>query len=144
MPTESPIAGMAHLIQISVAPVFLLMAVSGFLNVLASRLSRIIDRRRRVEELHVTPGIPAPAPVQDELRSLRRRARLINRAIWLCTLSALLVAAVIAALFLGAFVDLDLTTVVAAAFVGGMLLLIMGLVNFLREVQIGTERLRKT
>lgn len=144
MPTESPIAGMAHLIQISVAPVFLLMAVSGFLNVLASRLGRIIDRRRRLEEMHATPGIPAPEPVQDELRSLRRRARLINRAIWLCTLSALLVAAVIAALFLGAFVDLDLTTVVAAAFVGAMFLLIMGLVNFLREVQIGTLRQRKS
>lgn len=142
MPTESPITGLAHLIQISVAPVFLLMGVAGFLGVLTNRLARIIDRRRRLEDNRPAAGAP-PEPVQEELRLLRRRARLINRAIWLCTMSALLVAAVIAALFLAAFVDMDLTTGVAAAFVGAMVTLIAGLVNFLREVQLATEWVRK-
>lgn len=44
MPTESGVAGIAHVIQLSIAPVFLLSGVSAMLGVLSNRLGRIIDR----------------------------------------------------------------------------------------------------
>ena len=39
-----------HSIQLAVAPVFLLTAVSGMIGAVAHRLGRIIDRARLVEE----------------------------------------------------------------------------------------------
>ena len=39
-----------HGIQLAIAPVFLLTAVSGMISAVASRLARIIDRARLVED----------------------------------------------------------------------------------------------
>ena len=43
-------SAVTHSIQLSVAPVFLLTAVSGMIGAVAGRLGRIIDRARQVEE----------------------------------------------------------------------------------------------
>ena len=40
----------SHGIQLAVAPVFLLTAVSGMIGAVAGRLARIIDRARLLEE----------------------------------------------------------------------------------------------
>ncbi len=141
MPPESPIFGLAHTIQLAVAPVFLLSGVGAFLSVLTSRLARIIDRTRALE---AAAGGADNGTIGAELRVLAARARLINRAISLSTYCALLVAGVIAALFLGAFVRLDLSAVVAVAFVAAMLALIAGLLSFLREVHLGIRWMRET
>ena len=146
MQADTPIAGLAHTIQLAVAPVFLLSGIAALLNVLASRLARIIDRARTVERL-VATGAPGTAEVDTahaELLVLRARTHLINRAIGLCTSSALLVASVVAAIFLGSFVRVDLSAAVAVAFVAAMLALIGGLVSFLREVHHSTRWLRRT
>ena len=156
MQTETPIAGLAHAIQLAVAPVFLLSGIAALLNVLTSRLARIIDRARTLERGVPSPEAPAAsgAPTMPaapdagaahaELVVLRARTHLINRAIGLCTYSALLVAGVVAALFLGSFVRVGLSAAVAVAFVAAMLALIGGLVSFLREVHLSTRWLRQT
>ena len=41
---------LAMIIQLSVAPVFLLAGIAGFLNVMSGRLGRIVDRARVVEQ----------------------------------------------------------------------------------------------
>src|SRR5690349_12344634 len=81
----SPVSDVAHLIQLAVAPVFLLSAVAAFLGVLTSRLGRIIDRARRLEErlAAATPG--EAEALHDMLRTLSRRAKLVSAAITLCT-----------------------------------------------------------
>jgi hypothetical protein len=73
---------------------------------------------------------------------MARRARLIGRAITLCTGCALLICAVIVVLFVGAFVDVNLSVTIASGFVAGMLMLIGGLSCFLREVLLATRHLR--
>jgi hypothetical protein len=143
MQTENAISGLAHTIQLAVAPVFLLTGVGSFLNVLTSRLARIIDRSRALEGMSADAHAAAAAVVLDELRVLRRRSELINRAIGMCTYSALLVAGTVATLFVGAFLRLDLSTLVAVAFVASMLALITGLTNFLGEVHLATRQLRE-
>jgi hypothetical protein len=137
------LSGLSQLIQLAIAPVFLLTGIAGILSVMTQRLARVIDRTRFLD-----PGGPAttvrlPPHALAELATLRARMHLINRAIALCTYSALMVAAVIAALFLGALLGLHLAPLVALAFVLAMLLLIGGLMSFLREVHLATRFFRQ-
>ena len=131
-----------HVIQLAVAPVFLLTGVSALLGVLTNRLSRIIDRARTLEErLTRLPEGNQGGP-HGELRLLSQRARLINSAVSLCTICALLICAVIVALFVGAFLSTDLSIPIGLIFTGAMLALFSGLVNFLREIYVATRSLR--
>src|SRR6185503_13635786 len=89
----------AHAIQLALAPVFLLTGIAGLLNVMASRLARIIDRGRHLTESPAR-DLPLTAALTVELQHLERRRHLASAAITACTFSALLVCMVIAALFL--------------------------------------------
>lgn len=143
MPAQPPIVDLADAIQLAVAPAFLLAGVGSVLGVLTNRLGRIIDRRRALEEGEAAGR--DPSDVRNELAVLRWRALLISRAIGFCTLAALLVAGVVAALFLGTFatfVRVDFSGVIAVTFVFAMLSLISGLVTFLREVRAAIRFLK--
>ena len=142
MPVESPIVDLAHAIQLAVAPVFLLSGIGALLGVLTNRLARIIDRRRTLEEDGDLAKRDAYA-TKVELAVLAKRALLINGAIGLCTCSALLVSSVVAALFLGTFVRLDFSVIVAGAFVLAMLCLMAGLIAFLNEVHTAIRFMRR-
>jgi uncharacterized membrane protein YGL010W len=135
-------ADVARIIQLAVAPVFLLSGVGVTLTMLTSRLARVVDRARALEqkerdthanEMHVLGGA---------LRTLERRARLLGRAIALCTICALLVSMVVVTLFLGAFVSLHVSLIIATLFIVAMLSFIGGLLLFLREVFVATRALR--
>ena len=138
----SSVTETGHAIQLAVAPVFLLSGVSAMLAVLTNRLARIIDRGRLLES-GLPRAVPETAPaMRDELAVLARRASLINWAISLCTVCALLICAVIVALFLGPFLRLDLSAAVAWVFIAAMIPLCSGLVSFLREIFVATRHLR--
>lgn len=130
----------AHLIQLSVAPVFLLMGVGTLLNVLSGRLARIIDRARVLEQRWDTPETPRRAAILNELRVLEKRRRLMYRSIKLSTTSALLVCLVIAALFGSSMLHYSNGLIVSGLFIAAMLAVIVSLSLFLREVYfaIGT------
>ena len=139
---DADIATLAHVIQLAVAPVFLLTGVGAILAVLTNRLARIIDRARVLEERLTRAHEPDHAADVGDLRTLSQRARHINRAISLSVTCALLVCAVIAALFGGHFLDTDLSGLVGLVFVAAMLALIGALLSFLREIYIATRSLR--
>ena len=133
-------AGVAHVIQLAIAPVFLLSGIGALLGVMTGRLSRIIDRARRLEAIpYSAEGHPR---VTAELATLARRARLVSRAIALCTTSALLVATVVIVLFVGAFFRRDLSPMIGIIFVAAMVALCIGLVTFLQEVSHAMRALR--
>lgn len=138
---EPPVTGIAHAIQLAVAPVFLLAGIGALLNVLSIRLGRIIDRARKLEA-DTAKDVPDRDTFEQELRVLSRRARLINRAISLATGAALLICTIIAAVFLAALADFDVTILIALLFVAAMLALIVALSSFLREVYLATANLR--
>ena len=131
-----------HVIQLAIAPVFLLTAIGTIINVLANRLGRAVDRRSvlnaRVAELDGAARRSADA----ELAILERRFRLIYAAIFLAVLSALLICLLIALAFVDALVTLDLAKVVAILFVLAMLCLIGSLAAFLREIFLGVHTVR--
>jgi hypothetical protein len=131
----------AHLVQSSVAPVFLLSGVATTLGVLINRLSRIVDRARLLEEqLEAHPG--KGAQLRGDLRVLARRAHYINVAISLCTIAALLVALVVVTLFANAFLGSELGVVIALLFVGAMVCLSAAFIVFFIEVRVAVAALR--
>lgn len=128
-------------IQLAIAPVFLVTGVVGLLSLLAHRLARIIDRARMLER-RSEESPEADALHRGDLAVLARRAKLMNWAIALGTLCALLVCTVIAALFLSAFLGVGLELLVGWLFIGAMIVLIAALLIFLHEVFLATSRLR--
>src|SRR5574341_74778 len=142
MQPETQVTVIADVIRLAVAPVFLLSGIGAMLAVLTNRLGRVIDRARLLESQLASLKGRGKTEAQENLRRLSRRARLINIAITLCTTCALLVCAVIAALFIGAFLSIDLAGLIGAVFIAAMLSLIGGLLSFLREIYIATRSLR--
>lgn len=124
------IPGVAHVIQLSVAPVFLLTGVGAILGVLINRLGRIVDRFR-VLERHA-----GEEEAENGMRVLARRARMIHWAIGLCTSCALLVCMVIATLFVGSIAGVELSMLIAVLFIAAMLALVAALLCFLREITL--------
>ena len=141
MPAEPAVSAVAHAIQLSVAPVFLLSGIGAMMAVLANRLARVVDRARVIEAIKPA-GPDEREEIRSELKRLFSRSKIISWAIGLCTLTALLISAVVAILFLGAFVSLNASLVVASLFVAGMTAFICALILFLREVLIATASLR--
>jgi hypothetical protein len=135
-----PDADIAHVIQLAVAPVFLLSGVGVMLTVFTSRLARIVDRSRVLEERLQSAAPPGPPSIFPELDVLSRRARIIDIAIALTTLTGLFVCIVIAALFVS-LTSLQLTRMVSAIFVLAMLAFAIAFMLFLVEVLIGTAHL---
>ncbi len=132
----------SHVIQLAVAPVFLLASICGALNVLSLRMGRIIDRGRRLNDLPTDSNSSAAVEVDDEQKLLARRAGLINRAIALCTVSGLFVCLVIVVLFLDALLSLRQETMIAMLFVLALLSLILALIIFLREIDLSLRAFR--
>jgi Protein of unknown function (DUF2721) len=131
----------AHAIQLALAPVFLLTGIAGLLNVMAGRLARIIDRGRQLTDKPV-PHEQLGETAQVELQNLDRRRHLASAAITACTLSALFVCTVIAALFLEVLLQVELRWLVGLLFTGSTLTLVIGLAYFLREVHLATTTVR--
>ena len=132
----------AHAIQLAVAPVFLLSGIGAILVVLTNRLGRIIDRARVLEERLETVSPEVHVGLRDDLKVLSLRAKLISRAITLCTVTALLVCMVIAFLFLSGFLSFDASLAVALLFIAAMSAFFLGLLWFLREIYLATANLR--
>jgi len=136
-----PVIDIAHVIQSSVAPVFLLSGVAATLAVLTNRLGRIVDRGRTLEQqFEHQPG--KAAQLHADLLVLARRARYINIALSLATIAALLVALVVVTLFLHAFLGSDLGALIALLFSAAMLCLSAAYVAFLIEVRVAMVALR--
>jgi hypothetical protein len=132
-------SSIGHAIPLAVAPVFLLAGVGALLNVLTSRLARIIDRVLLIEQR--IAGETSPEQRASNARdtiTLARRARLIHWAITLCTTSMLLVCAVVCAIFIGQEYHWNASTIIAALFIAAMVSLIGGLLCFLREIHLAT------
>jgi uncharacterized protein DUF2721 len=140
--TETATVTVAHAIQSSVAPVFLLSGIGAMLAVMTNRLARIVDRARGFEARLGSATQHETARLHSDLATLSRRATLINRAITLCTITALLVCAVVITLFVGVFLRFETSPLVALFFVGGMSSFFAGLLFFLREIFLATRNLR--
>lgn len=133
---ESHLTDITRVIQLAVAPVFLLTAIATLISAMNTRLGRIVDRQRVVRGRSSEGDM---AEVGDELTWLAHRGRLVYYAIFCAVLAALLVCLVVASAFLGALLAVDLARLVAALFIAAMLGMIASLSIFLREIYIAVR-----
>jgi hypothetical protein len=141
---ETHLTDITHVIQLAVAPVFLLTAIATLINALNIRLGRGIDRRRLILGRVRNAGLRSDDD-RSELALLARRIRLIYFALLAAGLGGLLVCLVVAGAFVGALMAVDLARMVAVLFILAMLAIVACLAMFLREVFLavtgGTHRI---
>lgn len=136
------VSTIAHTIQLVMAPVFMVAGIAGLLNLLAMRLNRVVDRARALGVAFTAPNHPDHDRQVWELRILDRRIRIVNRAILLCTTSAIAICLVVAGLFIAALADLNFGRIIAVTFIFAMLMLIAGLGAFLLEIRLALYTIR--
>jgi hypothetical protein len=137
MQNPADVTTVAHVIQLAVAPVFLLTGIGAILNVITTRLARIVDRTRVL----IGSDDPIKSVHQEEMAKLARRTQWVHWAVSLCTASALFICVVIAVLFIGSVTGYDPSRTVSLLFISAMLMLISGLLCFLREIFLATGNL---
>ena len=125
-----------RLIQLAVAPVFLLTAVGTMIGVLSNRLGRAVDRSRALEDRLRQLAPEGQKAAREELNVLSRRVRLVYASITLAVVCALFVGLLIAVAFVDAFVTIDLSQFIGLLFIGAMLAFILALMVFLREIYL--------
>jgi hypothetical protein len=131
---EAHLTDVTRVIQLAVAPVFLLTSVAAIIGALNTRLGRIVDRRRVLQERLRGCAEADERDYRAELLVLSSRIRITYFSIFAAVLSALLVCLVVAAAFVGALVGVDLYKTVAVLFILAMGSLVACLGMFLREV----------
>lgn len=142
MDQSVPVLAIAQLIQLAIAPVFLLAGIGALLNVVAHRLARVVDRARLLEAAYAGYDEAERARAGAELLLLDRRMKAANYAISACTASALFTCLVVAILFVADLTDSAFGQAIAILFILTMLLLIVGLLFFLYEIRIAMRSLR--
>lgn len=133
------LSDVAHVIQLSVAPVFLLTSVGTFLAVLSTRLGRIVDRGRALDARAATLPPSEIEPLRQELRLLAKRRHLVNLAITAGVCSAIFVCALIACAFVGSLLGVAIATLLAILFVAAMVAFVSALLLFLREILLAVS-----
>ena len=129
-----------HGIQLAVAPVFLLTAVSAMIGSVTGRIARIIDRARVLEKrIDESPDENPMAVEFTELGQLRTRGRLVNVCIALLTFCAILIGLTIMALFLGETIEIQIFRVVTVLFLSGVTCFLLALMCFLAETLIASR-----
>lgn len=122
-----------EIVRLSLAPAFLLAGIGAVMNVMMARLIWIAER---LDNLESRIGVERGTGAIRELKRLRRRRRLAQRAVMFSTMAALTICLVIALLFVSAFITPQIGTFTAIAWILTMLFLISGLVNFAMETMV--------
>ena len=132
----------AEIVRLALAPVFLLSGIGAFVNVLASRLSRIVDRSRQVEPMLLASRGADHDRWINELKILDRRMSLISWATGLSVTSAVLTCLVVVLLFAASLIRTRLGTEIAWLFMASMLTIGVGFAVFLVETTIAARAVR--
>lgn len=133
------VSQVAQTIQLALAPVFLLAGIGAFLNVCVSRLARIIDRARVVEEKVLISRGKEHDRMVSEIRVLDRRMSVVNGAIFLSVASACAVCLVVILLFAGNLFGAHLGTPVAVLFSLAMVLQAAAFATFIQEIRLASR-----
>ena len=126
-----------EIVQLSLAPAFLLAGIGAIMNVMMGRLIWIAGRVERLAQ-RVSDGEDSDCTA--ELAELRRRRRYAQSAVMLASGAALLICVVIALMFLSAFIETRIGSAIALLWVFAMILLIAALLKFFRETLVAVRR----
>ena len=132
----------AQTIQLSLAPVFVLVAIGNIMNILTTRLGRIVDRSRALQVLHAkTTGLEHDAVV-IEMRFVDRRIQLIGHALLILVMSGIGIGVTVGTLFLGEMLGREFRIATELTFFAAISLLMLALVYLLLETRLVSRTLR--
>jgi hypothetical protein len=137
------VGDIGHVIQLAIAPVFLLTGVGTVLSVLSNRLGRAVDRARLLEAGLAGLEGAALRRVEEDLLLLSRRTQLIYTAIVLAVTCAIFVCLLIAVAFIDSFLAANLSQALGVLFVLAMISLTGSLAVFLREIFLAVSSARR-
>lgn len=132
----------AQTIQLALAPVFVLVAMGNIMSLLSTRLGRVVDRSRFLQERYDETTGDEHDMVVNEMRLIDRRIKLVSRALLLLVISGVTVAFTVGLLFLEELIEIELSRLAAASFFLAIALLIGALLLFLFETRVATAALR--
>lgn len=134
---------MGEVIQLVVAPAFLLVAIAALLGVVTGRLGRVVDRARELEQ-RISNGVDQTSKerILSELRILDKRMRFNHWSINFLCVSALIVAIMVSTLFFAFLSDRIPPDAVALLFISAMGGIMTGIVFFIAEVYLATRTVR--
>jgi hypothetical protein len=132
----------AQTIQLALAPVFVLVAIGSIMNILSTRLGRVVDRARVLQQRHAETEGPEHDAIVREIRLADMRLALLNRAILLLVSSGVCIGTTVALLFLEEFGHWGLQPLAAGVFIVAIGLLMMALLLFLKETREAAAALR--
>ena len=133
LPLTPSIEQLSRIIGSVAAPAFLLGAVAAFISVLASRMNRAIDRS---QFLHGIVDDETKAYLKEDIPRLKRRAALLNQAVFYSTVCAIITSLLIIVAFVSAMLGLTHEYGVAILFIAALIFFVLSLVNLARETQI--------
>ena len=142
LPHTPGLTQLAQIIQLAVAPVFLLAGLGAFLNACVGRLARIVDRIRNLEPRILDSRGTEHERLLDEVRLLDRRSRIVSTAIFTTVLAALIISAVVVLLFLAFLTDYRFGTAIALLFIAAMISTGLGFAIFLHETRLGIRAIQ--
>lgn len=136
------ITEVGSIIEVSLAPVFLLVGIGQMLNVVTNRLGRIIDRARWFEQKKNEGTLIQTKAVIKEINSLGRRMRLANFTVSFLTAAAMLICIDVVMLFTANLVAVKLDKYVLGLFIVSVASIIGGLLTLFMEVTLATKTLK--
>jgi len=126
-------------LQISLAPAFLLAAIASLLNVYTTRLGRIVDRARELQRnLAAAANVESRRPIREELRQIARRKKLVRLSLLMTIGAAVVICLMVGVLFIMGLTSFSRADIVIAMFAVSMALLAVSLCALLAETGIAS------
>ena len=129
-----------NVVQLSMAPAFLLAGIGAVMNVMTNRLIWVANK---IEKILKAGRDEEANELLVEIPALEKRRVHAQRAVMLSTASAFTISIVIMLLFVSAFVRAPLGSLVAFTWMLTMGLLMAGLASFLLETRVAARRNRE-
>lgn len=131
--TPPTLTQLIPVLQIAIGPVILISGVGLLLLSMTNRYGRTIDRSRELARAR-RHGKSDLDRTEQQIEILLRRARILRRAIFLGSLSVLLAAILIIAIFAAALLHVEAGWLIGLIFVACMSALIASLIDSIRDV----------
>ena len=137
-----PIYSLLPIIQASTTPVILISGLGLLLLTMTNRMARIVDRTRVYAAQLRRAEADEKRQLEIQLEHTWRRAKIVRLSLTFVTSSMLASSALVIAIFLGATLRVDLGELMLVLFLGAIVLLVAGLVTFLRDIFLSLAALR--
>jgi hypothetical protein len=128
------VAELIPTLQVAIGPAVLVSGIGLLILSMTNRLGRVIDRGRILAREAAELPPEGQARMEAQLHILVRRAEYLRRAITAASISVLLAALLVIALFLTAVLKLEAAWLIGALFIASLGALIYSLLAFLRDL----------